>query len=372
MAEDQSQKTEKPTPKRLHDTRKRGQIPKSVDLVQWVSFLAATYVLPWTVGGINQVIADGFGPMVKAASTGEAPVAMQAVLEMFAGAALALVPLFALIVAWTIAGMAVQGGVVLTGYPLKPQWNRVSPKAGLKRLVSAANLNETLKSVIRLGVLALLISTTFVAAVRDRMLVGGLGLAELTEGLVTEVLSLLRLAAFAGSVVGLADYAFQRWQSTRKLRMTKQELKQEYRNSEGDPTTRGRRRSAHAKLTRNMMLSAVKDAQVIIVNPTHYSVALTYTGDGSAPRVVAKGTDELARQIREQANRHSIPIVESPPLARALHASVAVGDPIPDNFFEAVAIVLAFIMRPRRNRTAATARRVRVPASKIPAVAEQV
>ncbi len=372
MAEDKSQKTEKPTPKRLREARKRGQIPKSVDLVQWVSFLLATYVLPWTVGGVNRVIADGFGPMVRAASTGEAPVALHAVMQMFGGTALALVPLFSLVVAWTIAGMAVQGGVVLTGYPLKPQWNRISPKAGFKRLVSAANLNETAKSVVRLGVLGLLISTAFIAAVRDQLLVGGLTLSQMTEGLVTEVLSLLRLAAFAGSIVGLADYAFQRWQSTRKLRMTKQELKQEYRNSEGDPTVRNRRRSAHARLTRNMMLSAVKDARVVIVNPTHYSVALAYAGDGSAPRVVAKGTDELARRIREQANLHSVPIVESPPLARALHASVEVGDPIPDDFFEAVAIVLAFIMRPRRNRSATPARRVRVPASKIPAMTEKV
>ena len=100
-------------------------------------------------------------------------------------------------------------------------------------------------------------------------------------------------------------------------------------------------------------------------------MALAYAGDGSAPRVVAKGTDELAWRIREQGNLHAVPIVESPPLARALHASVEVGDPIPDSFFEAVAIVLAFIMRPRRNRTAAASRRVRVPASKIPVLAEK-
>ena len=129
---------------------------------------------------------------------------------------------------------------------------------------------------------------------------------------------------------------------------------------------RSRRRQAHAKITRNQMLSAVNGATVVVVNPTHYSVALAYADDGSAPIVVAKGTDELAFRIRERARLGEIPIVESPPLARALHASVEVNDPIPESFFEAVAIVLAFVMRPRANRASATTRRVSIPNSKLP------
>jgi len=263
--------------------------------------------------------------------------------------------------------MAAQGGVVLTGDPIKPKWERISPKSGFKRVFGVASLVETGKEVVRLTVLAILVATTLVAAGRDHLMSGGLSLRFSTDLLLGQVIVLLRLAAFIGSVVGLADYAFQRWQTTKKLKMSKQEIKQESKSSEGDPMIRSRRRQAHAKITRNQMLSAVKGATVVVVNPTHYSVALAYADDGSAPVVVAKGTDELAFRIRERARLGEIPIVESPPLARALHATVEVNDPIPDSFFEAVAIVLAFVMRPRANKASAATRRVSIPNSKLPA-----
>jgi len=264
--------------------------------------------------------------------------------------------------------MVVQGGVVFTAHPLKPKWERISPKAGFKRIFGVQSLAETAKSVVRLFVLALLVSTTLFAAARDHLGSNGVGLVGSTDELVHQIVLVLRLAALAGSVVGFADYGFQRWQSAKKLKMSKQEVKQDQKSAEGDPMIRSRRRAAHAKLSRNQMLSAVGDSRVVVVNPTHYAVALSYSADGSAPKVVAKGTDELAWRIRERANHHGIAIIESPPLARALHATVDVGHPIPESFFAAVAIVLAFVMRPRRNRTAATARRVRIPSSKLPLV----
>jgi flagellar biosynthesis protein FlhB len=368
VAADSGEKTEKPTPRRLREAKKKGQIPRSVDLVQWVSLLAATFVLPWTVGNLSHVIEREFGPLILAGSTGEMSVAMAAFGDLAAGSTLAIAPLFIMIMIWSIVGMVVQGGVVFTGEPLKPKWNRISPKVGFKRIFGVEALAETAKSLIRLGVLGVLISTTLYAATREHLGGNGVDLGVSTELLVEQSILLLRLAAFAGSVVGLADYGFQRWRTTKQLRMSKQEVKQEHRSSEGDPMIRSRRRAAHAKITRNQMLSAVGGARVVVVNPTHFAVALAYSGDGSAPTVVAKGTDELAWRIRERANRHGVPIVDSPPLARALHATVDVGQPIPESFFAAVAIVLAFVMRPRRNRTAATARKVRIPPSKIPLI----
>lgn len=367
MANDEGgQKTEKPTPRKLQEARKKGQIPKSVDLVQWLTLLAASFILPKTLETLVRKVGTDFQQTFAIASTGEMGPTLAHVAASSGSAALNLIPLFGLVVATTIIGMVAQGGVVLTVDPIKPKKERISPKAGFKRIFGVQAVVETGKAVVRLIVLSILVATTLFAAGRDHLIANGLALHVSTDLIVGQVVNLLRLAALVGSVVGLADYSFQRWQSMKKLKMSKQEIKQEAKSSEGDPMTKGRRRQAHQKLSRNQMLSAVNGAAVVVVNPTHYSVALTYSDDGSAPVVVAKGTDELAFRIRERAKLADVPIIESPPLARALHASVDVNDPIPDSFFEAVAIVLAFVMRPRANKVSGTTRRVHVPASKLP------
>ncbi len=365
MAADSGDKSEKPTPKKLRDARKKGQIPRSVDLVQWLTLLGASFLLPTVLGNILSQLADGSRNMIGLAAQGEPGPAMAAAASVARGAAFGMIPLFGFVVAAAIIGMAAQGGLVLTGEPLKPKWDRVSPKAGLKRIFSMQSVFETAKAVARLAVLGLLVGTTLFASARDHLAANGVDLRSSAEMLIGQTLMLFRLAALIGSVIGLADYAFQRWQTMKKMKMSKQEVKQEHRSSEGDPMTRGRRRAAHAKLTRNQMLTAVKDATVIVVNPSHYAVALSYRNDGGAPVVVAKGTEELALRIRERAKQSNVPIIESPPLARALHASADVGSAIPEDFFEAVAIVLAFVMRPRANNSQ-TIRRVTVPNSKIP------
>jgi flagellar biosynthetic protein FlhB len=365
MAKDTGDKTEKPTPRRLREARKKGQIPRSVDLVQWLTLLAATFLLPSVLRNTLEVTADGMRQMVDLAGSGETAPALAAAASTSSRAAFSLAPLLGFVAVSAIIGMAAQGGLVITGDPLKPKWERISPKAGFKRLFSMQSVFDTAKAVARLGVLAILAGTTLFAAGRDHLLANGLDLRTSTGLLIDQTLLLLRLAALIGSVIGLADYAFQRWQSMKKLKMSKQEVRQEQKSSEGDPSLKGRRRQAHAKITRNQMLSAVPNAAVVIVNPTHYSVALEYHNDGGTPIVVAKGTDELAFRIRERARLAKVPIVESPPLTRALHASTEVGTPIPTEFFEAVAIVLAFVMRPRPH-AAEVVRRVSIPNSKLP------
>lgn len=367
MAKDEGgQKTEKPTPRKLREARKKGQIPRSVDLVQWLTLLAACFLLPTTMERLIRRTGTDFRTTFTMAATGDMGPTLAHVASSVWQAALGLTPLFGFVVVSSIVGMAAQGGVVLTADPIKPKWERISPKAGFKRVFGVASLVETGKAVARLGVLAILVATTLLAAGRDHLLASGLSLSLSTDLLVGQVVLLLRLAALIGSVIGLTDYAFQRWQTMKKLKMSKQEIKQEAKSSEGDPMIRSRRRQAHAKLTRNQMLSAVNGATVVLVNPTHFSVALTYRDDGEAPVVVAKGSDDLAFRIRDRARISDVPIVESPPLARALYASVEVNDPIPESFFEAVAIVLAFVMRPRANKASATTRRVAIPNSKLP------
>ncbi len=351
-AKDSGQKTEKPTPRRLKEARKKGQIPRSVDLVQWITLLAATFIVPSTFDGVLGSMEERMAMAMHMAAGGRTGPAFAATISMAGSATLAMGGLFAFVVASSILGMAAQGGLVLTGHPLKPKWERVSPKAGLKRLFSVQSVMETAKAVTRLLVLAVLVSTTLMAAAETHVFSAGLDLRTSTNVLIDQVLLVLRLAAFGGTAVGLADYAFQRWQTMKKLKMSKHEVKEDQKSSDGDPAVRNRRRAAHAKLSRNQMLRAVTDATVIVVNPTHYAVALTYGDDGKAPTMAAKGTDELSWRIRERAALAGVPIVESPPLARALHASVDVGDAIPEAFFEAVAIVLAFVLKERNKPSA--------------------
>ena len=365
MAADSAQKTEKPTPRRLREARQKGQIPRSVDLVQWVTLLAASFLLPSTMRSVLGRIDDRLDAAIDLAGQGETGPALAAAATMAGSAALGLGFLFGFVMVSSIVGMVLQGGFVLSAHPVKPKWERVSPKSGLKRLFSMQSVVETAKALVRLFVLGLLVATVLSAAASDHLFGAGLGLASSTDLLIEQILLVLRLAALVGSVIGVADYAFQRHQAMKKLKMSKQEVKEDQRRAEGDPVIKNRRRQAHAKLTRNQMLSAVSDATVVIVNPTHFAVALDYDDNGSAPTVVAKGADELSWRIRERAATNDVPIVESPPLARALHASVDVGDTIPESFFEAVAIVLAFVMRKRRNPSSVNGR-VSVPASKIP------
>lgn len=365
MATDSGQKTEKPTPRRLREARRKGQIPRSVDLVQWLTLLAASFILPRTFRAVLYRLDDRVGDATILAATGEPGPALAAVAAMSRTALLGLTSLFALVVISSILGMAAQGGVVLSGHPLKPKMERVSPKAGFKRLFSMQSVVDTAKAVARLIVLGILVATALTAGAVEHFSGAGLDLRSSTELLIDQVLTVLRLAALIGAAIGIVDYAFQRWQATKKLKMSKHEIREEQRSSEGDPATKSRRRAAHAKLSRNQLLSAVSDATVIVVNPTHYAVALYYGDDGAAPIVNAKGTDELAWRIRERAGLSDVPIIESPPLARALHASVEIGAAIPEEFFEAVAIVLAFVMRKRRNHLPGP-RRVTVPARKIP------
>ena len=360
---DSAQKTEQPTPKRLREARRRGQIPRSPDLVGWLVVLVTSFLVPWAAGQVLALFRRYFRELgqTRPEDLGLEVLSMP---ELLGSVALAILPFMAVAMVVAAAGLAVQGGVTFTTEPLKPKMERVSPKAGFKRLFSLQSAFDTVKAVVRLAVLTLLVATwgssfigsALVGTSRDLTAVG----PELGAGL----LLLVRLAALAGVAVGLADYAYQRWKVGKELRMTKHEVKQEARSTEGDPTVKGRRRSMHAKLSRNQMLAAVNDASVVVVNPTHVAVALTYA-PGQVPTVVAKGGDELARRIRERAFEVGVPVVEARPLARILHDTIEVGAEVPAQLYEAVAIVIAFVMKSPRQTISGAVRRVSVPRSKL-------
>ena len=365
MAQSSSgEKTEKPTAKKLLDARKRGQIPRSVDLVQYVVLLIVTYVLPLTISRVYQAIATVVRSSNEAASTGDLEATLLTLKPAIPITVLALGPLFATVMLVTWFGLAVQGGVVISGESLKPKLERISMKQGFKRMFSAQPLVDTFKSFIRLIILAVLM-TSLVTEVLERYANGTTNDVAQTLPLLGEaVLSLIRMAAVAGLVIGFGDYAFQRHKIAKQLKMSKHEIKMEHKSNEGDPMVRARRKAAHQKLSQNQMLNEVAEAAVVMVNPTHVAVAIKYSG-GGVPSLVAKGGDDLALRIRERAIEAGVPVVEVRPLARFLHDNVDVGAEIPGTLFEAIAIVLAFVMRKPRSYFADTIRQVRVPDSRL-------
>ncbi len=365
MANDKTaQRSEKPTPKRLREARRKGQIPRSPDLVGWLTVLVASFVVPLLLGTLRGSMTNYFLVVRQAIGAGEFEVAMGEAGGLAQAIGLIFVPFLLFIAVVTAGGMAVQGGITLSAEPLRPKLERISLKAGVKRLVSAQSVVDTAKAVIRLVILVVLVYQVMMGQINDYL--GGSNRALGPTGLEigASLLLLVRLGAVAGIVVGLGDYAFQRYKIGKQLKMTKDEVKRENRNTEGDPLVRGRRRAQHAKVSQNQMLAAVGDASVVMVNPTHVAVALAYK-PGGVPTVVAKGGDALAARIRERASAADVPIVEVRPLARLLHDLIDVGNEVPAHLYEAVAIVIAFVMKSPRSSLNGSIKRVSVPNSKL-------
>ena len=345
MAGDKSDKTEKATPRRRREARREGQIARSQDLYGWLAVLVGTFIVPALMGSVGGSLAQGLRGlrtvMLRPDEVVMGEVAGGIVMGVTGAVALFLVAAFLLGLVTNLA----QVGFVVTGKPLKPQIKRLDPVQGFKRLVSVKTAWQALTGVLKMSAVGLVAVPVLVGIARD--LVGGRQF-ELSIGLGyvgQSTLHAVRLAAVVGMLIALADYGFQRWRTEKDMMMSKQDVKQEMRNSEGDPHVKARQRSLRIAASRNRMIAAVADANVVITNPTHVAVALRYERAAGAPRVVARGGDGTAMRIRAAAREHGVPVVESRPLARALYASCDVDREIPRELFEGVATVLAFVHR---------------------------
>ncbi len=361
MAGDRSSRTEKPTPRKRKEAREEGRVPRTSEPIKWSGVLLATMLVPWVgamvVDRLAALLADVGTVMSRPEDADAARVLGDGLWIVAVGAAPTLVLGFVL----TVFGRSVQGGVVFAPKALKPKWSRLSPKQGLKRIFSTRGLWETAKATLRLVVIGAVVVTSTVSLSKE--LSNGLRheLATTVPYIGGRIVDMVQIVALVGIVLGLADYAFQRWSSERDLRMTKHEVKRDLKNAEGDPLLKSRLRSAQTEMSRNRMLAQVGNATVLVVNPTHVSVAIGYDGGDSVPRVLAKGADHLAFALRRQADEHGVPVVESVPLARALWSSVEVGSSIPRELYEAVALVLAFVFRLRGPAWADQVHRLRIP-----------
>jgi flagellar biosynthetic protein FlhB len=339
-------KTEAPTQKKRKDTRKKGQVAKSQDLAPWLALLAGTYVLPLTIGGLARAMTTSLAEIKTIGVEPDTGKALDILGSSLLSGFIAIAPiLLVCALASTVAHLA-QSGMILSLHPLKPDFKRVNPISGVKRLLSIRSVWETGKQMAK-GIVIFMI-----ARPRIERLAGALterGRVPLLEGLGSiggELLGLVRAIAWTILVIALADYAFQKRKHVSDMKMTKQEIRDEYRGSEGDPQVKQRMRALQMAMSRNRMMSAVGTATVVLTNPTHVAVAIRYdTVAGGAPKVVASGADALAVRIRERAIEAGVPVVEAPPLARAVWRSCTVGDEIPATLFEAVAKVLVFVRR---------------------------
>ncbi|RDD60846.1 flagellar biosynthesis protein FlhB [Ferruginivarius sediminum] len=350
MAEEQddSQKTEEPTERKLQQAREKGQIAKSQEVNHWFIILAFGLMLAIFAPYTAQGIADALYPFIAKAHSLPATGGGlgDLLIETFLGIAAALaLPILVTILAALAAGF-LQTGFLVTAEQLKPKLEKISLIKGAKRLFSLRSIMEFAKGILKLTIVATVIFL-LVWPERDRIpRMTELGVVELLETLRWLGLKVIVAVLSVMTVVATLDFAFQKYQHHKQMRMSRQEVKDEYKQTEGDPQVKQRLRQLRMEKSRKRMMSAVPEADVVVANPTHYALALTYRhGEMAAPKVVAKGTDLVAQRIREIAEENDVPVVENPPLARALHASVEIDQEIPPEHFKAVAEIIGYVMR---------------------------
>ncbi len=349
--EDDSQKTEEPTSKRLSDAREKGQVARSQEVSHWFMILALAIV----VGIFSDSLMADFGglmrPFLERPHT--MPLDNGMLQQVLSGTALdilrvASIPLAIIVLAGLLAG-TIQNGVIVTTEQIKPKLSNIGFKKGFKKMFSSRALADFLKGLLKIMIVGVIVAMV-VWPDRDMVL-------DMPSMEVQDVLAMVRLEAVkvviavlsVMTIVTLADILYQRYQHHKELRMTKQQVKDEHKQSEGDPMIKGRLRQIRAERARKRMMAAVPEADVVITNPTHFAVALKYDqATMEAPKLLAKGVDNVALKIREVAEENEIPIVENPPVARALHASVEIDQEIPPEHYKAVAEIIGYVMNLKR------------------------
>lgn len=346
--EDQSQKTEDPTQHRLSEAAKKGQIVYSREVNNFFVMLALTLMIVWAFPFMLSYGKTSLAPFIAAPD--DMPISTGTLHEMLGRTmkdmALLLAAPLSLIIVLVLGAAFIQSRFLFAVERIKPKMEKISVLKGLKRMFSMRSVVEFLKGIVKIGMVALI---AFFAIRSDLPRMQMLASYDLTA-----ILALLGGLAFKIMigvsclmlVVAILDYLYQRHEFMKQMRMSKQEIKDEHKQQEGDPHIKGKLRQIRMERARQRMMAAVPSADVVITNPTHFAVALKYeTGLMQAPILVAKGVDNVAFRIRDLAKEHDIPIVENPPLARALHASVDLDAEIPYEHYKAVAEVIGYVYR---------------------------
>ena len=353
MAEDtdKDSKTEDPTSKRLSDARDKGQVANSKELSTAFLFLAATAIFffqgqkLWS--SLQEKMRFFFSGSISddLTSSGFVILFKDVIIEVF----MDLTPFFLILLTASILSSVIQHGFLLSWEPLKPNFSKINPLAGFKRLFSSRSLVEMVKSVLKVTLISIAVYWALMDGSEELLMLTDSSMQTMVDTLGKDAIMVMVLVTALFLVIALADLIYQRLQYSKGLRMTKQEIKDEQKQMEGDPMVKGRIRQIQREMAQRRMMDEVPKADVVITNPTHFAVALLYKqGEMRAPKVTAKGRGEIAARIRALAKENGIPLVENPPLARVLFKDVELGGLIPPDLFKAVAEVLAYVYGLRR------------------------
>jgi flagellar biosynthesis protein FlhB len=352
MAEerDDTEHTEDPTPKRLDEAIKRGDVVKSAEVSTWFMIAGGAMTLMVFAAPVAQNLETTFrGVLANSYQISTDGLAVAELTRQLAVDVLAALGIpFVLLMLAALVGNAIQHRIVFSVEPIRPSLRKISPAAGLARLFSQQSLANFAKGLAKLIIIGAAIAALLWP---QRYLLGGLVAADPVAILpFTQTLALRMLGTVVAilAIVAAADYLFQYRQWYERHKMSVREMKEEFRQTEGDPLVKGKLRQLRQTRARKRMMAAVPKASVVITNPTHFAVALQYERGMNAPICVAKGVDLIARRIREVAEAHGIPVVENPPLARALHGTVEIDQEIPTEHYRAVAEIIGYLMRLRR------------------------
>ncbi|MEM1400935.1 MAG: flagellar biosynthesis protein FlhB [Pseudomonadota bacterium] len=353
MAEDQddAQKTEEPTPRKLEQAREKGQVPVSQEVKHWFVLLGGLVVIgvfaPYSAQQMTETLGILLVSLHEIPTDGPSIQRMMAELLSAIGWIL-LIPAAVLII-MALAGGLVQNGLLFTTEPIIPKLNKISPIAGLKRLFSLKSLVESGKGILKIAIIGAVCGIILAPDVAALDALAGLDPLVLAERFWWLAIKIIGAALAVMSVIAAIDFAYQRMEFMKQQRMTMQEVKDEYKQTEGDPMVKGRIRQIRMERARQRMMASVPNADVVVTNPTHFAVALKYEpGEMEAPICVAKGADNLAFKIREIAEEHGIAVIENPPLARALYPAIEIDQEVPEEHYKAVAEVISYVFRLQR------------------------
>lgn len=353
------EKTEPATAKKLQDARKEGQVSKSQELNHAFGLISLFLMLKLFISTMGEQLLGSFPmiynkiPDIINESIGGMSVfsATTLINNVIGTILMILAPFFIIGFMVAVLGNILQIKWKVTAKPLKPKFSKINPLSGFKRIFSKDSLFELLKSIVKIVVIVYVAYTSIKDHQNDLFLLYDIPLIQVILLVGTIVIDTGLKISIVYLVVGIVDLVYQRHKFKEDMKMTKQEVKDEYKNTEGNPEIKGRQRSKMREASQRRMMQNLPSADVVITNPTHYAVAIKYDANqNSAPVVVAKGEDFLAKRIKDAARENHIEIVENKPLARMLYANVDVGQEIPPELYQAVAEVLAFVYSLRENR----------------------
>jgi type III secretion protein U len=340
------EKTEQPTPKRLRDARKKGQVARSQEIVTSTTLFAAIAYVWWNWGGFMQPMIEMMDMVARLAAGGSPDAGVKAIIYVFWEVTRMLAPLILVVIAFGIYSNYAQVGSLFAVEAIKPKMENISFKKGIKKIFSKKQLVELLKSIVKIGFLSTLLVMVFRSYLGVAMMALPCGIPCLTEITVQMLKVLFICAALAFLVIALFDITYQRRAHTKSLMMTKNEVKREYKENEGDPMIKGQRRQLAQELIMSESVSNTRKATAVVVNPTHFAVAIRYEPEKfRLPHVTAKGRNLMAAMIRAEAEKVGVPVFLNVPLARALYANSEVHDPVPENLFKPVAEILVWVQR---------------------------